>query len=126
MADPLERLDERVLEEDELALGAPLAELEDELLRAGDELGRLALAIPAELGDVAAREDEAAQRRGRGDDLCVGARVRGGRHEPRELVQGDAPADRLELAALLELIRERDRVDRLVLAVQLERGAVDP
>jgi hypothetical protein len=52
---------------------------------------------------------------------CVG----GGGHEPGELVQPDAAADRLELAALLELVRQRDRVDRLVLAVELERGAVD-
>src|SRR5207248_8809810 len=44
---------------------------------------------------------------------------------PRELVQADAAADRLELAALLELVRERDRVDGLVLAVELKRGPVD-
>ena len=42
-----------------------------------------------------------------------------------ELVEPDAAADRLELAALLELVRERDGVDGLVLAVELERGTVD-
>src|SRR5581483_11183779 len=36
-----------------------------------------------------------------------------------------AAADLVELTSLLELVRERDRVDRLVLAVELERGAVD-
>ena len=125
LADRLERLDECVLEEDELALGSPLAELEDELLGAGHELRRLALAVPAELRDLAAREDEAAQRRRLADDLRVVAGVGGRRHEPRELVETDAPADVVELAALLELVRQRDRVDRLVLAVELERGAVD-
>ena len=116
MADPLERLDERVLEEDELAVGAALGELEDELLGARDELLRLALAVPAELGDLAAGADQAAQRRRLADDLGVVAGVRARRHEEGELVQADAPADLLELAALLELVRERDRVDRLVLA----------
>jgi len=53
-------------------------------------------------------------------------RIGGGRHEPGQLVQADAAADLLQLATLLELVRERDRVDRLVLAVQLERCAVDP
>jgi hypothetical protein len=104
---------------------APLSELEDELLGARDELRRLALPVPAELRDLAAREDEAAQRRGLADDLRVVAGVGGGRHEPGELVEPDAPADVLQLAALLELVRERDRVDRLVLAVELERRAVD-
>ena len=116
LADRLERLEERVLEEDELAVGAALGELEDELLGAGDELRRLALAVPAELRDLAAREDEAAQRRRLADDLGVVAGVRARRHEPGELVQADATADLVELAALLELVRERDRVDRLVLA----------
>ena len=40
-------------------------------------------------------------------------------------MEPDAAADLLELAALLELVLERDRVDRLVLAVQRERRAVD-
>src|SRR5207253_6952065 len=90
-----------------------------------DELRRLALALPAELRDLAAGTDQSAQRRGLADDLRVVARVGGGGHEPGELVQPDAAADRVELAALLELVRERDRVDRLVLAVELERRAVD-
>ena len=40
-------------------------------------------------------------------------------------MEPDAAADRLELAALLELVRERDRVDGLVLRVERERRAVD-
>src|SRR3954463_16351767 len=64
VADPLEGLDERVLEEDELAVGAPLGELEDELLRASDELLRLALPVPARPGALAARAGEGPPRRG--------------------------------------------------------------
>jgi hypothetical protein len=95
VADPLERLDERVLEKDELAIGAALAELEDELLGAGDELRRLALALPAELRDLAAGADQAAQSRRLADDLRVVARVSCRRDEPGELVQADASADRV-------------------------------
>ena len=76
MADALERLDERVFEEDELAVGAAFGELEDELLGARDELGRLALALPAELRDLAAGADQAAERRVLADDLGVVAGVR--------------------------------------------------
>src|SRR5207237_9521968 len=94
-------------------------------LGTGAERRRPALAVPAELRDLAAREDEAAQRRRLADDLRVVAGVGRRRHQPRELVETDAPADLVELAALLELVRQRDRVDRLVLAVELERGAVD-
>ncbi len=118
-------VDERVLEEDELAFGAALGELEDEVLGARDELGRLALALPAELRDLAAGADQAAQRRRLADDLGVVAGVRARRDDERELVQPDTAADLLELAALLELVRERDRVDRLVLRVERERRAVD-
>ena len=81
VADALERLDERVLEEDELALGAPLGELEDELLGARDELDRLALALPPELRDLAAGADQAAQRCRLLDDLGVVAGVRARRDE---------------------------------------------
>ena len=86
VADPLERLDEGVLEEDEFALGAALAEVVDELLGARDELLRLALALPAELRDLAAGADQTAQRRVLADDLRVVARIGGGRHEPGQLV----------------------------------------
>src|SRR5262249_30626129 len=75
MADPLERLDERVLEEDEFAVRTALGELEDELLGSRDELGGLAFAVPAELGDLAPGKDQAAQRRGLLHDLRVVARV---------------------------------------------------
>ena len=40
-------------------------------------------------------------------------------------MQAHASADVFELAALLELVDERDRVDGLALRVERERGAVD-
>src|SRR5581483_11599760 len=86
---------------------------------------RLAGAFPAEARDLSAGANEPAQRRGLVDDARVVRRVRSRRHERRELVQADAAADGLELGALLELVRERDRVDGLALCVQPERGAVD-
>ena len=52
-------------------------------------------------------------------------RVRRCGHEGRELVEPDASAGTLELPALLELVDERDRVHRLALRVEGERGAVD-
>src|SRR6185369_5987041 len=42
-----------------------------------------------------------------------------------ELVDARAPADLVQLAAPLELVDERDRVDRLTLRVEVERRLVD-
>ena len=69
--------------------------------------------------------DQAAQGRHLADDLRVVRRVRRRRDERRELVDPLAAAGVLELAALLELVDERDRVDRLAARVQRERRAVD-
>ena len=69
--------------------------------------------------------DEAAQRRHLTHDPRVVGRVRRRRHERRELVDPRAAADLLELAALLERVDERDRVDRLALLVEREAGAED-
>ena len=52
-------------------------------------------------------------------------RVRGRRDEGRELVHAHTAADVLELAALLELVDERDRVDRLSLRIERESRAID-
>src|SRR5204863_7009020 len=45
--------------------------------------------------------------------------------ERGQLMDPDAASGVLELAALLELVDERDRVDGLTLGVQRQRGAVD-
>ena len=81
--------------------------------------------VPAELGDLAAGADEAAQRGHLADDPRVVAALAVAGTSARQLVDADAAADGLELASLLELVDDRDRVDRLALRVEPERGAVD-
>src|SRR6185312_1401740 len=52
--------------------------------------------------------------------------VRRRRHERRQLVDPLLPADLLELAALVELVGDRDRVHRVAVLVELERRPVHP
>ena len=85
----------------------------------------LARPLLPEPGDLRPGPDEAAQRRHLAHDPRVVRGVRGRRDERRELVDPRAAADLLELAALLERVDERDRVDRLALLVEREAGAVD-
>ena len=102
-----------------------LPELEDDLLGAIDEVGDLALALLPEPHDLLARADEPAQRRHLLDDARVVLDVRRGRDERCELGDARLSAGGVELRALLELVDERDRVDRLALRPQRERRAVD-
>ena len=106
-------------------VAALLGEREHDLLGSVDELGRLAYSLPAEPRDLSARTDEAAERRRLANDARVVGRVRSRRDERRELVDPRPAADVLELAALLELVDERDRVDRLALGPEDERGLED-
>ena len=110
----------------ELAGDPLLREVEDDLLGPVDELlGGQALALEAEPGDLAARRG-----RGRGASPSRGRCARSGR---RSTTPGRARRARgsrtgrrlLELAAPLELVDERDRVDRLALRVEVERRPVD-
>ena len=123
--DPLEALLQQLLDVAELALDAPLREVEQHLLRLVEQIGRLAGPLPAEPRDLLADADQAAQRPHLVDDPRVVRGVRGRRDERGQLVDARPAADVLELAALLELVDERDRVDRLALRVERERGAVD-
>ena len=125
LRDPLEALLEQRLDVAELGRDAALRELEDDLLGLVDELGRLARPFPAEPRDLCADADEPAQGRHLADDLRVVRRVRRRRDERRQLVDPLAAAGVLQVAALLELVDERDRVDRLAAGVERERGAVD-
>ena len=109
----------------ELARDPLLRQVEDDLLGAVDEVDRLAGPVEAEACDVVARADQAAQRRHLVDDPGVVGGVRRGRDERRELVHPLLAADVGQLAQPVELVDERDRVDRLALRVQPERGAVD-
>ena len=105
--------------------GALLRKVEHDLLGLVDELGRLSRALPAEPGDLPAGPDEPAQGRRLADDLRVVAGVCARGDERCELVDPRLAADVLELASLVELVDECDRVDRLALRIQRERRAVD-
>ena len=109
----------------EVARHLLLAELEDDLLGAVDEVGDLALALLSEPHDLLARADEAAQGRHLLDDARVVLDVRRGGNERCELGHARLPARSFELGPLVELVGERDRVDRLALRPERERGAVD-
>ena len=119
------KLLEQRLDVAELGRDARLRELEDDLLGLVDELRCLARPLPAEPCDLGADTDETAQRRHLANDLRVVRGVRRRWDERRELVDPLAAAGALEVAALLELVDERDRVDRLAPGVERERCAVD-
>src|SRR5262249_12644344 len=72
-----------------------------------------------------ADDGEAAQRRHLPDDLRVVADVRGRRDERRDLADPLLATDLLELAVLVELVGEGDRVDRMPVLEQVEGGPVD-
>ena len=125
LRDALEALLQQLVDVRELAGDALLREVEDDPLGLVDEVAGLAGAVPAEARDLAAGTDQPAQRRRLAHDPRVVRGVRARGDEGRQLVQAHAAADVLELAPLLEHVGERDRVDRLALRVERERGAVD-
>ncbi len=86
---------------------------------------RLAGPVPPEPLDLLADEREPAERGHLADDPRVVARVRRRRHESRELVDPFLAADVHELAPLVELVGDRDRVHRLAVLVEVERCEVD-
>ena len=69
--------------------------------------------------------DEPTQGRHLPHDAGVVRGVRGGRDESGQLVDPDLAARILELASLLELVDERDRVDRLTARIEPKPGPVD-
>ena len=123
LGDPLEALLEERLDVGEVARDALLAELEHHLLRAVDEVRDLAGPLLAQAGDLLAGADEATEGRHLLDDARVVLHVRGRRDERGELGHLRLAADRLQLSALVELVRERDGVDRLALRPKGERGS---
>ena len=123
--DPREALVEQVVDVGEVAADPLLRELEHHLLGAVDEVRRLARTRLAEPLDLLADADEPAERRHLLDDPRVVLGVRRRRHDGGELGDLRGAADALELASLVELVRERDRVDRLALAVEGEGRPVD-
>src|SRR5215210_6297027 len=123
--DPLEALLQQQLDMREVARDALLGEVEDDLLGAVDEVRGLAGAVLPQARDLGAGADETAERRHFAHDPRVVRRVRRRGNERRQLVDAGPAADLLELAALLERVDERDRVDGLALLVEGEAGAED-
>src|SRR5205823_6436440 len=123
--DALEALLEQLVDVRELARDARLREVEDDLLGLVDQVAGRAGTIPAEARDLAAGVDQAAQSRHLAHDARVVAGVPAGGDERRELVDADLAADSVEVAALLELVDERDRVDGFALGIESEGGPVD-
>ena len=103
----------------ELGRDALLREVEHDLLGAVDELDGLARTVQAEPRDVVARPDEAAQRRHLRDDAARSARAfeAAGTSAASSWMRSAPPAD-VERRRLLELVDDRDRVDRLALCVE--------
>ena len=108
----------RLLDVAEVLRDARLREVEDDLLGAVDELRRLSRPLHAEPGDLLSGPDQATERRHLAHDARVVGGVRGGGNERRQLVDADLAAGVLDLASLIELVDERDRVDGLAAAVE--------
>ena len=101
-----------------------LAQLEHHLLGPVDEIGNLSRAFLAESRDLLTRADERTQSAHLLDDARVVLDVRRRRDERSELGNLRLAADRVELSSFVELVRERDRIDRLALGPQRQRGSV--
>jgi hypothetical protein len=125
LRDPLEALLQQLLDVRELAGHALLRQVEHEPLGMVDEFGSLALALPAEQRDSLAGLDQAAERRHLADDAGPVGRVRRRGDDVGQLVQPDPAASTLELAGLVEVVGDRDRVDGLAARVQVDRALVD-
>jgi hypothetical protein len=123
--DTFEALLEKLIDVGKLARDARLREIEDDLLGLVDEVDRIARPLPAEARDLAAGPDQPAQRRHLADDARIVAGVRARGNERRKLVDPDLAADVVQLAALLELVDERDRVDGVAFRVERDGCAVD-
>ena len=113
------------LERREAGVDPLLADCEQLALRAVDGFLDLGRVLVADAGDAAGRADQPTEDGFALDD----PRVLRGMNRSRGLVaqagQVGAPADRLELFAPLERLRDRDDVDRLATLEQVDDGGVD-
>ena len=101
-----------------------VGDLEDRALGHVDEVARERLvAVHARL-DFVRRAQQAPEHRVVADDARVLADVADGRDGPGEQVDRRAAADGVEVARLLEVLDERERVDRLAERVQVEHRLV--
>ncbi len=112
--------------EDQVVLRRPpLGDGVDLGLRVVDDLVDVAaVGAVAELDDAGAGLDQLAEHRPLAHDPRVVAGVRGGRDRRDERVQVRGAADALDLAALGQLVRDRDGVGRLAAAVQVDDRVV--
>jgi hypothetical protein len=99
--------------------------LEDGLLREVDELARRRLVRVHAGLDLVGRVQQPAQHRVLAHDARVLADVADGGHGAGQQVDGGATADALEQPALLQVLDERQRVDRLADRVEVEHGLED-
>ena len=100
-----------------------MGDLEDRALGEVDELARRRL-VRVDLGlDLVGRVEQPPQHRVLADDPRVLADVADGGDRAGQQVDRRAAADRVELAGLLEVLDERQRVHRLARAVELEHRA---
>ena len=126
VVEPVVGVVQQRLERGEARVDAFLADREELGLGAVDGLLDLGRVLVADPGDPARGADEIAQDRLALDD----PRVLGGMDRGRGLVaetgEVGPPADRLELLAPLERLRDGDDVDGLTALEQVDDGGVDP
>ena len=119
--------DEDVVDRAEVLAAVLVGDLEDRALGDVDELARRRV-VRVDAGlDLVGRPQQPAQHRVLADDPRVLADVADRRHARGQQVDRGAAAGRVELAGLLEVLDERERIDRLAAVVQGEhRGEHDP
>jgi hypothetical protein len=111
---------EQVVDRAEVLAAVVVGDLEDRALGEVDELARRRLVgVHARL-DLVRGAQEAAEHRVLADDARVLTDVADGGDRAGEQVDRGAAADVLEQAGLLEVLDERERVDRLADRVQVE------
>ena len=102
-----------------------MGDLEDRALGHVDEVARERLVAVDLRLDLVGRVQQPAQHRVLADDPRVLAHVADGRDRARQQLDRGRAADALQVARLLEVLDERQRVDRLALRVQVEHRLVD-
>ena len=116
---------EQVVDRAEVLATVVVGDLEDRALGEVDELARRRLVgVHARL-DLVGGAQEAAEHRVLADDARVLADVADGGDRAGQQVDRGAAADVLEQAGLLEVLDERERVDRLADRVQVEHRLED-
>ncbi len=126
VVEPVVRVVQQRLERAEPGIDPLLADREQLRLGPVDRLGDFGRVLVADAGDPPGRRDQVAQDRLALDDPCVLRDVDGGRRLVRQARQVGAAADRLELIATLQRLRDRHDVDRLAPLEQVEHRGVDP